>query len=271
MKYLLAFLAFVFLSSTAYAETSFDRVLKDRTIRCSYASLAPFMIIDANTQEKSGIFPEIMTEIGQRLDLDIDWVEEVSYPQIATGLQTKRYDAFCGTLWATPARASSMTFTKPLYYQAVHACVADKNTAYDNSVEALNSADKKLMAYDGDVSMQLTKALFPKAEITTIPDMMSFAEAMQWISTGKVDAVATCNKLIMEDFNKNADKKVKLANPSTPLTYVMAPIGVGLNETALSDMLSVAIFDMQMDGTLDRILSKYMTDYEDEMIIPKVK
>lgn len=267
---LLAVIAF-----PAYAhdkEKSYERVMKTRTLKCSYASLSPFVIVDLKTDEVVGLFPEILKEIGNRLSLSIEWTEEANYPQIAAGLSSNRYDAFCGVLWATPARGAGMKFSAPLYYQSVNPCVSGKSTEYDKSTDPLNQLGKKMMGYDGDISGQITKSLFPKAEFVSIPDNVSFGEAMQWIATGKVDAVPTCDRIVAEDFNKNQAGAIKIAAPDKPITTVQVSLALPLGEQSLTDMVDLAIFAMQADGTMEKIISKYLGKdrLKDTIIIPKI-
>ncbi len=253
-------------------DESFDQVMKSRTLRCAYTSLSPFLEVDLETNEVKGIFREVLDDIGDRLNLKVDWTEDVNYPQIAAGFTSKRYDAFCGVLWATPARGGGMKFSDPIYYQSVSPCVAGSSTEYDESTEPLNNSDKKLIGYDGDVSAQIAKTVFPKAEFVAISDNIPFSEAMQWIAAGKVDGVATCDRIVVKDVNEKRPGSLKLAAPDKPITHVQVSVALPLGSTSLTDMINLAIFDMQADGTLEKIMTKYLGEkhMKTTVNIPKV-
>src|SRR4051812_116596 len=60
-------------------ESTYARVLRTGEIRCAYEPYAPALMKDPNTGEFSGIFYEIMTEVARRLNVKMNWVEEVGY------------------------------------------------------------------------------------------------------------------------------------------------------------------------------------------------
>lgn len=268
MKAYLAFLlAFFVFTAPAHAGSGFDEVMKTRTLRCAYASMPLLFTVDPATHEMSGALYDITNDIGKRLDIKVDWVEDVGYSDIAAGLNAGRYDAFCSVLWQTSGRASAMSFSEPLYKNMVHPCVRADSTAYDASADALNAPDKTLGAYDGDVSLQLAKNVFPKAKIMTFPSTTSWAEVLQSIVQKKIDAVATCDSVATDQFNASyRDKKapleglVKLAGQE-PITLVKVALALPLGDTRLKDMIDTAIYDMRADGTLEKIMRKYADPY----------
>lgn len=75
-KFLLAVTFLMLLSPAAHAESVYERVIKSGTLKCGYIPYPPAMIVDPNTGEKSGIFYEFMNEVGKRLSLKVEWVQE---------------------------------------------------------------------------------------------------------------------------------------------------------------------------------------------------
>lgn len=260
--------------SSAHAadkESAFERVTNTGTLRCAYATLSPFIIVDPATKKITGALHDITEEMAKRLNLKVEWTEEVAYSQISAGIKANKYDAFCGTLWATPARAAGSAFSAPIYFNTVNACVRGDSTEYDKSSDPLNSPDKTLIGYDGDISSQLARTLFPKAKILSIPENVSFAEAISWIATKKADALATCDRVIVDDFNAQNEKKLKIASPGKPLTHIQVVYGLPLNDSALKNMVDTAIFDMQADGTIARLMTPYLKErMKDTVIIPTI-
>jgi ABC-type amino acid transport substrate-binding protein len=133
----------------------------------------------------------------------------------------------------------------------------------------LNNADKSFYGYDGDISMQTVKNLFPKAKAMPVPDTMSWAEALQSIADGKVDAIATCDKITVDDFNKNNQgKPLKIAAPDKPVTVVNTTIALPLGDVKLKSMIDTTINEMIADGTIEALLRQYLAPYIDNTIVP---
>jgi ABC-type amino acid transport substrate-binding protein len=271
IRFLAAVFALLILAPQAHAASGFDEVMKTRTLRCAYAPITPFIVIDPATHQVSGLMVDLVNTIGERLNLKIDWSQEVGWGQIAEGMNTGKYDAFCGEIWQTAGRAGAMSFSTPTTYHKVFPCVSGKTNAYDASTDTLNAADKTFYGYDGDISMQTVKNLFPNAKATPIPDTMTWAEALQSVADGKADAIATCDKITVDGFNKNnPEKTLKIAAPDHPITVVNTGLALPLGDVKLKNMIDVTINEMVADGTLETLFKKYLNDYlGNTIILPK--
>jgi ABC-type amino acid transport substrate-binding protein len=272
MKSALFALGFLILGlSHAQAEdvalSGYERVMKTRTLRCAYNALPPYITVDPATKKIDGPIYTITNDIGERLGVKVEWNEEAGYGEIAAGLASGRYDAFCGLLWQTPARAGAMAFTAPLYKSKVYPCVRADTTAYDKTTDALNAASVTFAGYDGDVSYQTPRQIFPLARMAAIPANMSFGEALQGIVAKKYDAIATCSPVVVDNFNKANGNVLKIAAPEHPITVVPIVLGVGIDDMRLKNMMDVAIFEMNADGTLEKHLRRDLNKYIDNTII----
>ena len=89
--------------------TTLESIRAKREISCGYLVYSPYIRRDAQTGELSGIFYDIMEQIGKNADLKIRWAEEVGYQNIMPGLDAKRYDVFCGGLYPSSSRALADT------------------------------------------------------------------------------------------------------------------------------------------------------------------
>ena len=61
------------LQSEAKKETTYERVMRTRTIRCGYFVWPPFLTKDLNTGALSGLNYDVAEEMGKLLDLKIEW------------------------------------------------------------------------------------------------------------------------------------------------------------------------------------------------------
>src|SRR5580704_8643017 len=133
-------------------ESTYERVIRTGEIRCAYEPYAPALSKDPNTGQLSGIFYDVMQEVGRRLNLKINWVEEVGYGVIPEGFVTDRYDAFCNTVFPTAERSRGGAFTIPICYSAVDDFVRADDHRFDNDLPKLDDPAVKFSGKDGDVS-----------------------------------------------------------------------------------------------------------------------
>ena len=96
-----------------------DRVIATGVIRASYANYPPYCIKDPNTGKLSGIFVEVLNEVGKRLELKVDWVEEVGWGAIFEGLNSDRHDVFGAGIWRVSSRGKVGDFSRPLFFNAI--------------------------------------------------------------------------------------------------------------------------------------------------------
>ncbi|MGH8565930.1 MAG: transporter substrate-binding domain-containing protein [Gammaproteobacteria bacterium] len=122
----------------AAAESHLTKVIRNGEIRCSYLVYSPYFRKDPNSRELSGIFHDLMEEIGKKADPRINWVEEVGYENIFAGLDSGRYDVFAGGLWPSTSRAKAGSFTIPVFYSVIKSWGRTKETRFAN-LEGIDS------------------------------------------------------------------------------------------------------------------------------------
>jgi len=244
--------------TSSQQQSAFDRVISSHTLRCAYASYDPFIIIDANGGIK-GIFHDVVEEAAKRLNLKVVWTEEVGYGNINTGFMTNRYDAFCAGLWPAGSRASSTLFSRAVVWDPVSVWVRGNDTRFDGHMEALNDPAYKIADTDGDATVSMADALFPKAGRVTMSQNQTIGEEIAQVTTGKADAMFR-DYLAADRFMQTSPGSLKDLSPGKPpLTYALT-IGVNQHEVALRDMLDVVLNDMDRDGTIERIVKNYLSD-----------
>ena len=256
-KIILAILLLTFTASSSFAGEVFDRVIKSGKLRCSYGVYDPSIIKDPNTGELSGIFYELTNELGKRLGLKIEWSEEVGYGVIAEGFRTKRYDAFCATVYPTPDRVKSAMFSIPLYYNIVGVFVRADDTRFDKDYSLLDNVEHTLAVKDGDITHAIAKARFPLAKQISIPQQALTVQQLMEVASKKADA--TFNDVyLLHRYNKNnPEKKLKNVAASNPLKYFPNTFMLPPNEPQLKHMFDVTLSEMVAEGVVEEILKKY--------------
>src|ERR1700694_448044 len=154
--------------------SAFDRVAKTRTIRCAYLLYSPYFRKDPNTGELSGIFHDIMEEVGKNSGLKIDWAEQVGYENIFAGLNADRYDVFAGGLWPNSTRAQAGYFSSPVFYSVIRAWGRPNDERFVNNLSSINSPDVRIATIDGAMEDIIAKTDFPKAQRVSLPELSPF-------------------------------------------------------------------------------------------------
>jgi ABC-type amino acid transport substrate-binding protein len=89
--------------STSHEEiadnSAFVRVKASDEIRVGYFIEPPYLVKESATGQLSGIFYDVIEELGKRLGVRIVWVEEASLSTLSAGLDAGRYDMIAFPLW----------------------------------------------------------------------------------------------------------------------------------------------------------------------------
>ena len=240
-------------------ETALERITRTGKIRCAYASYNPMLIIDPNTGQKSGIFFDLINEIGKRVGLDVDWSEEVGYGNINQGFVTGRYEIFGGGLWPSGNRARNTIFSEALFYDPISVFVRANDTRFDGDLKKLNNPKYKVTYTDADATQHMAGALFPMAKPIVTTSLQGIAEEMQNVVSGKADA--TFRDLItVEEYAKHNPNTLKNISPDKPVFMYPLTIGFNEGEYGLKTLFDTVIFEMKDDGTIANTIQKYMNE-----------
>jgi len=238
--------------------SAFDTVIASHTLRCAYASYDPFLIVGENKQIK-GIFHDVMEEAGKRLNIKIVWAEEVGYGNINTGFETGRYDAFCAGLWPAGTRAANTIFSRPVMWDPIGVWARADDTRFDGHLDRFNDPANKVSVIEGDATAAMADALFPKAGRVMMSQNQSIGEEISQVTSSKADATLV-DYLTADNFMKKTPGSLKNLSPDHPALVYPMTIGYNQHEDALREMFDVVLFDMERDGTTERIVKTYLGD-----------
>ncbi len=247
-------------SSPSFSETTsrhgevYERIMKSGTIRCGYIPYPPAMIIDPNTGEKSGIFYDVMNEIGKRLSLKIEWVQESGWGTYINDLKSDRIDMLCSAVWTNSTRAREVNHTNPLYYSAITAWARGEDNRFNDGLESLNSNQYMIAAIDGESANVIAKDEFPKAKIFSLPELSSVSDMALSVSTGKAD-VAFIESYIAHGFLKNNPGSIKQVGE--PLRSYGNAMYMKKGEHDLRLMINTSIEEILNSNFLPALYRKY--------------
>ncbi len=252
-------------SVPSFADDVYTRVIDSGVIRCGYIPYPPTMMIDANTGEKSGIFYDYMNEIGKRLSLKVEWVQESGWGTFVNDLQKDRFDMLCSTIWTSAARGRVVNHTIPLYYSAVTAWGRYDEKRFENDLKTLNDDGYTIAVIDGSVSETIAKDEFPKAKLFSLPELSNISDVALNVTMGKAD-VAFLENYIARQFIKNNPESIKLLDQQKLRLYGNAMyMKKGAHDFRL--MINDAINEIAQSQFLDDLLIQYQVP-ENSYLMP---
>jgi len=236
-------------------ESLYEKVLRAGKIRCSYAAYPPNCIKDPNTGSMSGIFVEILEKVGEKLELDIEWVEEVGWGTIFEGLESGRHDVFGAGVWQNSTRAKVGYFSKPLFYNAIFIWVRADETRI-KTLEDMNKPDIRFAGQDGAMDSIIASTDFPKAQKISIPQLSPWSDNLQNIITKKADVALAEPSQIIPFLEKNPGT-LKEVQVGRPIRVFANSYAFKMGEDKFKAMIDAAIEELALDGTIEGILRKY--------------
>lgn len=252
--------------------SAMERILKSGKIRCSYLIYQAYFKKEPNSGKLSGIFYDIMEEIGKNSGLKIEWVEEVGYESIFAGLESNRHDVFAAGLWPNSSRAKAGFFTIPVFYSVIKAYGRTNDERFNNNLEPINSPGVKVAAIDGAMEDIIAQTDFPKAKRVSLPQLSPFTQNLLNITSGKADVTFAEPGIVKEFLSTNPGTLKELA-PDKPLRIFGNSLVLKRGEIEFKEFLDIALRELLYSGRIDKILRKYGQDPEvfKRVIIPYEK
>jgi polar amino acid transport system substrate-binding protein len=251
----------------AHTETTYERVLRTGEIRCAYQPYAPALVKDPNTGQLSGIFYDVMTEVGRRLNVKINWVEEVGYGVIPEGFKSDRYDMFCNTVWPTPERSREGDFTIPLYYSPVDIFVRADDHRFDDDIAKLDDPSITMAMKDGDISQSFASAAFPNAKQESITQLSDTSQTLDDVANHKADATINEPSLLVQYLEHNPGSLRDII-PTRPLRVSGNTLMIKPDQYQFKVMLDTTLRDLLNSGFMDKELTKYPKSPELAVALP---
>lgn len=252
--------------TAAVKESAYDRVMRTRTLRCGYFMWRPVLFKDPTTNTMQGIMPEIMDKIAQELSLKVEWVEEVSFSHLFEGFKAGRYDAVCGPLSPSTARAQHADFVVPLGYGFLNAYARIDDKRFDQGVNRINEKDVRITAIEGEMTAAIGPLRFPEAQTIALPNLGDGASTFLQVTTNKADIVLTdaFSAKVFMDSNPGQIREVS----GGPIIFLPFTLALPQNDYPLKAMLDHSINYLVQTGYVGNLVKKY--GMADNLYLPKI-
>jgi len=259
MRYLVLLLVLFSLPVMAADKNAAERVIDSGVLRCGYATSPPVLVKDANTGKLSGSDYEIVEAIGKKLNVKVEWTEEVGWGNFIEGLRANRYDMMCGSLWPDDARIKFLSLTRPVYYDQMLAYARMEDKRFDGNIEKINDPKIKIAVIDGDASATFARQRFPKAEILSLPQTSVVADMFLSVTTKKADVIFM-DPVRVAIYEKQNSGKIHRVSGVEPVNVIGTSYGVKAGEFHLRDMVDRALGELINNGTVERLLAETSKD-----------
>jgi len=236
-------------------KSALDKIIATREIKCGYLVYSPYIRRDPNTGKLSGIFYDMMEQIGKNANLKINWAEEVGFQSIFPSLDNNHFDVFCGGLWPNSTRAMAASFSVPAFYSLITAWVrADSDLK--NLEDIRHHKDLKIATIDGAIEDLITRADYPDFSRTSLPELSPFAQNAENIITHKAD-VLFAEPAFMAEFMAKNPGTLRALDPEHPVRIYSNTLAVKRGDFVTKEFLDHAIEEMVYSGQIDKILAHY--------------
>lgn len=245
-------------SAEKKTESTYDRVMRTKTLRCGYAYRPPLFGKSLKTGEFEGVLYDYTEALGEALGLEIEWASEVGWGDVIEYLKTDKIDAFCAGLWAVSHRAPHIDFVTPILYEPVLAYTRYGETKFDHDLSGINDPAVKLVAVEGGAPSLIGIHDFPAAQKVDLPQLTPITDIFLNIVSGKAD-VALSDIATAEGFMAANPGKIQAVALDRPIRSFGIGLPVKADEYRFKAMLDFATKELLQTGQIEKIIQKYET------------
>ncbi len=211
------------------------------------ATFPPFELVDEQTKELTGFDVDLMKAVAQKVGLEVEFIN-LGFDPLLAGIAQCQYDGGIAAITITDERKQQMLFSDP-YFDAGQVVVVKKD---NTDIQGRANLSGKTVGSQIGTTGAIETAKIPGAKLKTYD---SFDLAFQDLINGQIDAVIADNPLALGYVGKNADKLKIVGEMFTSESYGIA---VCNKQADLVQKLNQGIAAVKQDGTLDKLIQKWM-------------
>jgi len=229
------------------------KILRTKVMSVCVVEWPPASIKDAKTGKYSGHDVDAYEAIAKEIGATVQY-HDTTFGDMPAALQSGVCDM--GTsLYVKTSRAAAVDFTRPILYAGDAALVKKGDTRF-KAVDDINQPGIKVAVATGESGHIFAKTNLSKATIIPIDvEASDISRFMLEVTSGRAD-IAVSDASTIATFAAN-HPETEMIFKETPLDLNADAFTVRLGDTQLLDFLNNSILSMQVDGTWDKIESKY--------------
>ena len=194
-----------------------------------------------------GIEPDIMALIGEKLGVEVEFVQ-MDFDSVLIGIQAAKYDCAMSGITVTPDREKNMLFTDP-YYNAAQVIVVPEGSAITGKADLAGKV--------ASVQTGTTAESGCQDEGIEVQAFAANADAKAALTTGKVDAWVVDNLTAIQ-MVEEGDGLVILEEKMTEEPYAFA---FAMGSEDLVAAINEALAELIADGTVESIFAAHGETY----------
>lgn len=221
-----------------------DDILKSGILRVGVLPNSPPQSALGSTNELEGFDIDVAKKLAESLGVKPEFVM-TEIAQRVPFLVSDRIDICLGGLTRTVERAKLISYTVPLHTESMGVLTTDKVKI--NNWKELNDAKYTLVLIRGVWTADFLKQNLPNAKILYVDTM---ADTIRSMAQGRADALVENIEFYLP-FTKNYPDTHWVTMPEA-LNTGYDGIGVAQNNTALRDLLNVALYNLHTTGFINQ-------------------
>ncbi|MCP4523683.1 MAG: amino acid ABC transporter substrate-binding protein [Candidatus Gracilibacteria bacterium] len=237
-------------------ESLYDKVIRTGKVEVGYIPYGVSFMKNPNTGEYSGIFYEIMEEVGKRLDLDIEYTYELGWGDMIKSLNNHKVDMVGIGIWPTSSRSKWVDFIDPTYYSSVKGYVRENDMRFDGNLGNINNSNIIIGTIDGEMNSVIAKNDFPKAQINSLSQQSDINQLLLDLVAEKSDVIFLEPSIALE-FSVNNPSTIKEIKNVKILRKFPNSMMVNKGEFEFISMVNNVLLEMVNEGMIDDIIDKY--------------
>lgn len=245
-------------SAPSSVDPVLDRVEKSGEVRCGYVNNPPFVTLDPNTHEVSGIMVDVTAKLGAITGWKIRWSSETSYPTMAEDMAAGKFDVFCGGSWPIALSEKRQWWSGPLFYSAVGAFARadDERFGPNFTLKDLDNSAYSISVIDGVAVDRVRMLEFPQAKAVSLPNTTGYGDMITQVVDHKADVVLIELETAYRYMAKNP-RKIRRIGGDQPIRFYGIGYEFPYDAPRLRNVFEAASRELVGGGDVDRILTKY--------------
>ena len=164
--------------------STLDRINAEGVLRVGYIVFPPTVFRNPTTDELTGHHVETIREIARLADWRLEFVE-AEFSTFVAGLAARRFDVSVAPTFVTVPRATSVGFTRPLFF-AGNSAIARLDDARFSSLDDIDQPGIAVAVTQGEAGHEYARANFENAELI-VHAGSNQAFAFQDVIAGRAD------------------------------------------------------------------------------------
>ena len=217
----------------------------DKLVMATNAAFPPYEFYE--NEKIVGIDAEIAQAIADKLGMELE-IQETEFGSIIAGVQTGKYDMGMAGMTVTDERKESVNFSDT-YATGIQSVIVTE----DSAIKAIEDLEGKKIGVQQDTTGHIYSA--DEYGDDAVTPYNKGADAVAALTSGKVDCVIIDNEPAKSFVEANKGLKIL----DTEYAVEEYAICVSKENTELLEKINGALKDLTADGTVDKIVDKYIS------------